>query len=156
MNNTTEVAAKLPVHKRDFTDDIKAFMTKFAAYKHMLGHDISLRKYMWDCFAAIVAMHIEEYTVPQYGDYPTDNLTSFSADDCLTNIGRYAARLKTNSRGEEETLSDLLKIAHYAGSAFLKMKGYEELFKPEETTEVEPEANEVTEDDRPNCNEETV
>ena len=135
----------IPVHKRDFTDDIKAFMEKYPAFQRMVNTPVSLRRYMWDCFAAIVAMHIEEYTVPQYGDYPTDNLTNFSVDDCLTQIGRYAARLKTNSRGEEETLSDLLKIAHYAGSAFLKMKGYEELFKPEEVTEVEPEVNEVAE-----------
>lgn len=124
----SKASEKTPVHLRDFSSDIKDFMGKYHAYCGMLGEEISLRRYMWEVFSGIVQMHIDEYTVPQYGDYPTDNLATFSAEDCLTNISRYAARLKSNSRGKDETLSDLLKIAHYAGSAYLKLKGYEELF----------------------------
>lgn len=151
---------KLPVHLRDFSQDIKDFMDKYHAYCGMLGENIALRRYMWEVFSGIVQMHIDEYTIPQYGDYPNDNLASFTAEDCLKNISRYAARLKSNSRGEDEVLSDLLKIAHYAGSAYLKLKGYEELFvvpeKKEEPFVENPEneaismmadASEITEEE---------
>lgn len=128
IKNDKQVAKELPVHLRDFTEDIKSFMHKYHAYCEMVGQIVPLRRYMWEVFSGIVQMHIDEYTVPQYGDYPDDNLASFSAEDCLTNIGRYAARFKTNSRGKDEVLSDLLKIAHYAGCAYLKIKDYEKLF----------------------------
>ena len=126
---------KLPVHLRDFEQDINAFISKYPYFKEMFRENVSIRRYMWEVFSGIVQMHIEEYTIPQYGDYPNDNLTTFSAEDCLTNISRYAARLKTNSRGKDETLSDLLKIAHYASIAYLKMRDYEKLFASINTKE---------------------
>lgn len=130
-----EKETKLPVHLRDFEQDINAFISKYPYFKEMFRENVSIRRYMWEVFSGIVQMHIEEYTIPQYGDYPNDNLTTFSAEDCLTNISRYAARLKTNSRGKDETLSDLLKIAHYASIAYLKMRDYEKLFASINTTE---------------------
>ena len=130
-----EKETKLPVHLRDFEQDINAFISKYPYFKEMFRENVSIRRYMWEVFSGIVQMHIEEYTIPQYGDYPNDNLTTFSAEDCLTNISRYAARLKTNSRGKDETLSDLLKIAHYASIAYLKMRDYEKLFASINTNE---------------------
>ena len=130
-----EKETKLPVHLRDFEQDINAFISKYPYFKEMFRENVSIRRYMWEVFSGIVQMHIEEYTIPQYGDYPNDNLTTFSAEDCLTNISRYAARLKTNSRGKDETLSDLLKIAHYASIAYLKMRDYEKLFASINTKE---------------------
>lgn len=130
-----EKETKLPVHLRDFEQDINTFISKYPYFKEMFRENVSIRRYMWEVFSGIVQMHIEEYTIPQYGDYPNDNLTTFSAEDCLTNISRYAARLKTNSRGKDETLSDLLKIAHYASIAYLKMRDYEKLFASINTTE---------------------
>lgn len=130
-----EKETKLPVHLRDFEKDINAFISKYPYFKEMFRENVSIRRYMWEVFSGIVQMHIEEYTIPQYGDYPNDNLTTFSAEDCLTNISRYAARLKTNSRGKDETLSDLLKIAHYASIAYLKMRDYEKLFASINTEE---------------------
>lgn len=141
-SNSVEDSLKiLPVHLRDYTDDINAYLEKFEPYCRMLNEEVSKRQYMWNIFSAIVASHIKEYTVPQYGDYPNDNLTTFSADDCLKNISRYVARFNSNSRGHDEMLSDLLKIAHYAGTAYLKLRDYEKLFA--KTTESSEETSGV-------------
>ena len=75
----------------------------------------------WNEFAAKVADHIENYTVPQYGDAPNDNVESWSAQDCIAQVQKYAARFGTNQRAGQEEL-DLMKIAHYAQLAMGKMK----------------------------------
>lgn len=46
----------------------------------------------WNEFATKVADHIENYTVPQYGDAPNDNVESWSAQDCIAQVQKYAAR----------------------------------------------------------------
>lgn len=75
----------------------------------------------WNAFAAKVADHIENYTVPQYGDAPNDNVESWSAADCIAQVQKYAARFGTNQRAGQEEL-DLMKIAHYAQLAMGKLK----------------------------------
>lgn len=75
----------------------------------------------WDEFAAKVADHIENYTVPQYGDAPNDNVEAWSAQDCIAQVQKYAARFGNNQRAGQEEL-DLMKIAHYAQLAMGKMK----------------------------------
>lgn len=75
----------------------------------------------WNEFAEKVADHIENYTVPQYGDAPNDNVESWSAQDCIAQVQKYAARFGTNQRAGQEEL-DLMKIAHYAQLAAGKMK----------------------------------
>lgn len=75
----------------------------------------------WNEFATKVADHIENYTVPQYGDAPNDNVESWSAQDCIAQVQKYAARFGTNQRAGQEEL-DLMKIAHYAQLAMGKMK----------------------------------
>jgi len=81
---------------------------------------LSLRGEQWVSFTDEVLTHIEEYTVPQYGDYPNDQAQSWDASDCITAIARYASRFGTNSRPGQESL-DLMKIAHYACLASAKL-----------------------------------
>jgi hypothetical protein len=75
----------------------------------------------WNEFAGKVADHIENYTVPQYGDAPNDNVESWSAQDCIAQVQKYAARFGSNQRAGQEEL-DLMKIAHYAQLAMGKLK----------------------------------
>lgn len=72
------------------------------------------RLLQWQWFSDRVADHIEHYTVPQYGDWPSDQLTSFSREVIISNMQRYMNRINTNARGKEESLRDLLKLVHYA------------------------------------------
>lgn len=74
----------------------------------------------WRNFSAQVENHIENYTVPQYGDLPDDPLSAFTEADILTQMGRYLSRAQTNARGFEESQRDLLKIVHYAGVLYTK------------------------------------
>jgi hypothetical protein len=64
--------------------------------------------------------HVEGYSVTQYGDAPNDQVSSWSADQCVNQIGKYCARWNSNARGNAEKLRDLLKIAHYAAIAYWK------------------------------------
>ena len=58
----------------------------------------------WMGFAEVVDEHIENYTVPQYGDMPEDQMTTASLDDIKHNIKRYMNRLGSNARGEKESM----------------------------------------------------
>ena len=75
----------------------------------------------WQTFADAVLNHIETYTVPQYGDAPDDNVSQWTAAECLAQVGRYASRAGRNQR-EGQDLLDLLKIAHYAALAWSKLR----------------------------------
>ncbi len=81
---------------------------------------MSKRADMWDHFARKVRHHIEDYTVPQYGDAPDDLLSSFTPDQCMAQVKKYAARFGRNSRSGQEEL-DLLKMAHYISEVWWKM-----------------------------------
>lgn len=72
-------------------------------------------------FSLDVLDHIENYTVPQYGDYPEDQMTTASIEDIKHDMQRYLNRMLSNSRGKEETKRDMMKIAHYAQIARDKM-----------------------------------
>ena len=77
----------------------------------------------WISFSALMLRHIEEYTVPQYGDKPDDPLHhEWKIEDCLRAINKYANRHGKGQRGQEEELRDLLKIAHYACVAHTKYR----------------------------------
>lgn len=73
----------------------------------------SKRAYDWREFALKVEGHIEDYTVPQYGDKGSDQCTEFTRQDFETQIKKYANRMGKNSRPGQDRL-DLLKICHYA------------------------------------------
>jgi hypothetical protein len=74
----------------------------------------------WLIFAAIVLRHVEGYTVPQYGDEGEDQVSEWTAADCVTAIRKYAARFGRNTRDGQDRL-DLLKIAHFASMAAEKL-----------------------------------
>lgn len=88
---------------------------------------LSMRAQEWMYFARKVADHIECYTVPQYGDFPTDQLTKFNLADIKSQLIRYTNRIGSNARGAEEAERDMLKVAHYACVAYLKMRNEEGL-----------------------------
>lgn len=72
-------------------------------------------------FSLDVLNHIESYTVPQYGDKGSDQMTTASLEDIQHDMKRYINRMLSNARGKEETKRDMLKIAHYAQIARDKM-----------------------------------
>jgi len=76
----------------------------------------------WRDFACEVMEHIESYTVPQYGDYPNDQLVTWEPNACIESIKRYCNRFNSNARGKEEVLRDMLKVAHYACITYFKVK----------------------------------
>ena len=77
----------------------------------------------WKEFSDMVIDHIENYTLPQYGDSDTDQIDEFSIEDCWKNVQRYFNRRNTNVRGVTEQVRDVLKIAHYMCFIFNKMGG---------------------------------
>lgn len=70
-------------------------------------------------FAECLLQHIEQYTVPQYGDAPNDLVEDWSVDDCLRQIQKYTKRQGKNARKDQDG-QDLMKIAHYAQLAWSK------------------------------------
>lgn len=83
---------------------------------------MSNRRSEWNAFSYLVGCHIDDYTVPQYGDMPDDQLTEYTFDDCIKQMAKYCNRAKTNARGPEEMKRDMLKIAHYACVARSKLQ----------------------------------
>ena len=73
----------------------------------------TIRSGEWRAFAQEVMIHIEEYTVPQYGDKGIDQCSEFTESDFITQMKKYLNRYGKNSREGQQQL-DLLKIAHYA------------------------------------------
>lgn len=72
----------------------------------------SLRASDWKAFSQKVEDHIENYTVPQYGDRGKDIASEYSREHCLAQVKKYLARAGRNSRPEQDNL-DLIKMAHY-------------------------------------------
>ena len=83
---------------------------------------LSNRGLDWLDFTCDVLTHIEEYTVPQYGDSPDDQVQTWTAEQCLDSMRRYLARFGRNARGLVETFRDMLKVAHYACLVYNKLK----------------------------------
>lgn len=77
----------------------------------------------WLDFNEQMRLHIETYTLAQYGN-PDGNeqVDSFSVEDCWREIQRYYNRRKAGVRGPVEQLRDLLKVAHYAQFAYDKLR----------------------------------
>lgn len=81
---------------------------------------MSKRANQWKWFSKRVLEHVENYTVPQYGDYPDDLCTGMSIENLRMQLKKYTARLGNNARGREEGIRDLVKIAHYACMLYSK------------------------------------
>lgn len=80
----------------------------------------SLRAKDYALFSEKAISHIDEYTVPQYGDKPDDNVETWTAEDCFKQIDKYLKRRNSSQRKGEKKL-DVIKIAHYLQLAFDKM-----------------------------------
>jgi len=74
---------------------------------------ISERGKDWIKFHSEVLTHIEEYTVPQYGDRGSDQCSDFTLQDFVTSMKKYLNRFGRNTRPGQDRL-DMLKVAHYA------------------------------------------
>jgi len=83
---------------------------------------LSLRGDDWQAFANEVTEHIENYTVPQYGDKGEDMASDYTAQDCINQVKKYMARHGRNSRPGQDRL-DLLKSAHYLQLAASLLEG---------------------------------
>ena len=83
---------------------------------------MSKRGEQWTKFSGMVLDHVENYTVPQYGDFPHDQAEGFSIPDIVLNIRRYLNRAESNARGRAEAKRDCLKIAHYACLLYLRIE----------------------------------
>lgn len=87
----------------------------------------------WMDFSNITTQHIRNYTIPQYGDAPSDNLSTWTEHDCLRAIDKYVSRnLKENRRGRREMMRDMVKIAHFACVIFWKLYSKQEFSEAEE------------------------
>ena len=75
---------------------------------------MSKRREQWCDFSDEVENHIEDYTVKQYGDMPTDQASSFTLEDFKRELQKYCNRMGSGVRGPEEQERDFKKIAHYA------------------------------------------
>lgn len=63
-------------------------------------------------FAEKVCDHIDNYSVPQYGDKGEDEASDYTAEDCIKAAKKYLARYGRAQRENEQFL-DLIKAAHY-------------------------------------------
>lgn len=90
------------------------------------SHKFSIRVDDFETFSKIVVGHIRNYTIPQYGDAPHDQIQEWSPEQCIDSIKRYVNRFGTNRRGRIEQLRDLAKIAHLAAIIFDKLEPDEE------------------------------
>lgn len=77
----------------------------------------------WREFSKQEELHIRMYCERQYRDNEKKNEKGAqTAQECITNIERYASRFGSNARGTIEALRDMLKIAHYGQIGYLKLK----------------------------------
>ena len=65
----------------------------------------------WLEFGTYVSKHIEEYTVPQYGDKGNDRATELTIQDLLKDCEKYIKRFGKVTRERQE--QDFYKMAHY-------------------------------------------
>lgn len=81
----------------------------------------SVRGLEWMEFSQAVYTHIENYTVPQYGDKGADLCSEYSVEKCLDQAKKYLARHGRNSRPGQDK-QDLLKAAHYLQMAWRELE----------------------------------
>lgn len=93
------------------------FKKSIEQYQEM--KEISNRGREWIEFSKLILNHIENYSVPQYGDKPDDQVEEWSSEDCFKAIERYLKRRNSNQREGQEGL-DLFKMAHYVCLAYFK------------------------------------
>jgi len=85
-----------------------------------MKNKISQRGEHWNKFSELVLAHIENYAVPQYGDYPNDPVESWSADMRLKTAEKNMNRRGKAQRHGEAGL-DILKTVHFLQMGFDKL-----------------------------------
>ena len=80
------------------------------------------KKEQWQKFSKLVENHIDNYVIPQYGEFPDKMIEGWDVFNIETNLIRYVARIGTNVRGISEQKRDALKIAHYACYLLAKLE----------------------------------
>lgn len=80
----------------------------------------------WITFSSEVMDHIEDYCIPQYGDYPDKSIERWKPEDIKSFLEKYVQRIGTGVRGSAERKRDCLKIAHYACYLHTKLKEEED------------------------------
>ncbi|MGE3550580.1 MAG: hypothetical protein AB7I29_11870 [Geobacter sp.] len=75
----------------------------------------------WQDFAGEVFEHVNNYTVPQYGDKPDDQLEEWTVEDCIKQVQKYLNRYDKNVRPGQQDM-DFKKAAHYLQVAASKHK----------------------------------
>ena len=73
-------------------------------------------------FSKEVLNHIENYVVPQYGDFPDKTIAKFTPDKIQGKLEAYVDRIGKSARGPEDGLRDCLKIAHFACFLYALLK----------------------------------
>ena len=68
----------------------------------------------WQQFTTVVGDHINEYVIPQYGDFPDQTIAKFTPEKIQGKLEAYVDRIGKSSRGPEDAARDCLKIAHFA------------------------------------------
>lgn len=85
----------------------------------------------WFDFSNEVFAHIEEYTVPQYGDAPDDQMSNWTIEECLKSVGKRLARYGRQSREGQQEL-DFKKMAHEIQIAYTKYMGEQNAIEEQE------------------------
>ena len=99
---------------------------------------MSVRLAFWRYFSGLVGDHIENYTVPQYGDHPDDQLCDFTKRDIVVSLKRYLNRIDTNARGQTESERDCFKMAHYICELHAIVSGVQ---REKQTQDTRPQGN---------------
>jgi len=81
---------------------------------------MSIRGIQWRAFSMVVEEHINNYTVPQYGDFPDDYVEAWTPEECVLAIGKYVRRFNNPTRPGQQML-DMKKIAHFAQITYEKL-----------------------------------
>lgn len=76
----------------------------------------------WRLFSRLVEQHVTNYTIPQYGDLPNDEVAKWTPEMCALAMQKYTKRFNSEMRGKGEVLRDMMKIAHFACVTYWKLK----------------------------------
>jgi hypothetical protein len=101
------------------TEAIDEVNKEFDAFTQMINDSLSLRAKDWIEFSMKVLAHIEGYAIPQYGDKGADQITNWTAEECLKAVKKRLDRYGRNSRDNQQEL-DFMKMAHEVQLAYDK------------------------------------
>lgn len=80
-------------------------------YQALIEYNVSIEQ-----FLDHIKLHIENYVISQYGDFPDRYIESVTDQKILGKIEAYVDRIGRiqATRGEDAAIQDCLKIAHFA------------------------------------------